>query len=130
MIIVNKTNPARPLVLSKPLPPTVTGLVQHIPVVLKPGTNEVSDDVRLVIEKSATVKEWMKRSWVKILTGSKDKKGASGVGAFDDDQAVDLVNDCFDMKQLCAWKEGETRESVRIAMVERIAVLKEAAKED
>ncbi len=130
MIVVNRTNPARILVASFPLPPTVTGLVQHQPVVLKPGTNEIPDETKAIIEKSATVKEWVKKKWIAVLSGNKDKKGATGVGAFDDEQAIQLVEDCFDMKQLAKWKEGESREGVRIAMVERIAALKETGKEE
>ncbi len=129
MIVVNKTNPARILVLSRPLPETRTGLIQHEPVVLKPGTNEIPDDTKAAMEKSATVKEWKKRGWVSVIAPKKGAEKETGVGAFDDGQAIELINDCFDMKQLMAWKEGEKREAVRIAMVERITVLKEASKD-
>ncbi len=130
MIIVNKTTPPRPLVLSRPLPETRTGIIQHEPLILRPGTNEIPDEVQEALEKSSTVKEWIKRSWLQVIKTAKGKEKASGVGSFDDEQAVVLINDCFDPLMLTKWKEGEKREVVRVAIVERVAQLKAVGKEE
>jgi hypothetical protein len=130
MIVNNKTSPARILVLSRPLPAGPTGLVQHEPIVLKPGVNEIHDDAAKMIEKSATVKEWLKKGMIKVLAPKKGAEKASGVGGFEEEQALELVQECFDVKALSAWKEGEKREAIRVAMLERIAELKASAKDD
>lgn len=131
MIVVNKTTPPRPLILARPMPPTKTGLVQHQPVVLMPGSNEIPDDMKDIMEKSATIQTWLKKRWVEVKKTDKGaEKGASGVGQFDQETAVELINDCFDMKLLARWKEGEKREPVRVAMIERIALLKETARDE
>ncbi len=134
MIVINKTNPARPLVMSKPSPVTLTGIVQSAPVVLRPGANEIDAETAKQLESSATVKEWLKRGWLEAKKPSVAGKGtkgepATGVMGFESDQAVALVQDCFDVGVLARWKECDAREDVRVAIVERVAALKAATKD-
>lgn len=126
MIIVNKKMPPCPLVLASSQN-TPNGTINVTPIVLKPGVNEVSEAMREFIASSATAKQWVAKQWIAITDGKDPKrKDATGLGAFEEDQALDLVADCFDVALLNRFKEGEKRERVRIAMMERATVLKQA----
>lgn len=129
MIIVNKTNPPRPLIIPKPLPKTVTGIVENEPIILRPGANETADELQATFDSSKSLKEWVKRGWIDVIKAEKGKEKSSGVSGFESDQAVSIVNDCFDVSMLQHWREADKREAVRIAIVDRLSQLATSARD-
>jgi hypothetical protein len=115
-----------------PLIPTTADQMQiknyRTQVQLLPGTNEVTDD-EWKIMKVHLVRE-IERKEISIIEGNpaKDKKVPGGKAHDLKDlpahQAVTLVAECVNPDTLRKWYKEETREEVRLAIVEKMKELK------
>jgi hypothetical protein len=97
-------------------------------VPLLPGTNEVTDDEWEVM-KAHLAREIERREIIPIEAPAKNRKAVPGgkahnlkdVGAAD---AAALVADCVNPDTLRKWYREETRDEIRLAIVEKMKELK------
>jgi hypothetical protein len=96
-------------------------------VQLLPGVNEVTDDEWKVLEVHLN-REIKRKEIIKIEKEVQKSKRAPGGKAknlteFPADKAVAFVNECVNPDTLKKWYQEETREEVRLAVVEKMKEL-------
>lgn len=96
-------------------------------VQLLPGVNEVTDAEWLVLEVHLA-REIKRREIIKIEKEvPKSKRAPAGkarnLKEFPSDKAVALINECVNPDTLQKWYQEETREEVRLAIVEKMKEL-------
>ena len=97
-------------------------------VQLLPGTNEVSDDEWLVMQDC--LKREIKSKVITVITVTADEKKktsndkANNLKEADIGEALELIENCFNPDTFSKWYQEETREEVRLAVVERMKELK------
>jgi DNA topoisomerase VI subunit B len=96
-------------------------------VQLLPGVNEVTDDEWKILEVHL-VREIKRREIIKIEKDvPKSNRAPSGkaknLKEFPSSKAVVLVNECVNPDTLKKWYQEETREEVRLAIVEKMKEL-------
>lgn len=131
-IAINKTMPAKPLVVSRKHSKVLETGLNTEAVILRPGVNQVDSDTVDSLKDSATVSYWLKTGMLELRENKKTKDGKdeAGLNGFDETLAISLVMDCFDMSLLRKFKEQDKRENVRVAILERLSDLAKAIKVD
>ena len=93
------------------------------PVVLKPGINDVPDDVWARCRNSKFVKQRMDCDEPTLVeVGAAPDKGLAGMDMI---RALEVVKGTLDLAMLHEWVEGEKRKKVKDAVQRQIALLEE-----
>ncbi len=122
-VVINKT--VRPLVILVPTS-ALAGQHAHTSSVLKPGANEVEDEVVAALMASDSAAIWIKHNMLEIPKPT--KAGAEGLEGFDLEAASTIINGCYDMESLDSWADSDKRKEVRKAINARKKELQTAAK--
>lgn len=95
------------------------------PVFLKPGTNEVERSVleRLRDHSNQMVFETLTKEGKLSYA---ETQGASTIGSFKPAEAIQMIQDCYDVSTLEQWLDEDKRKDVRVALREQLKTVREA----
>lgn len=99
--------------------------IVHEPVFLKPGTNEVTREIyeRLVHGSSAQVFDSLTKEGKLSFA---EPQGNQTISSFKPSEAVQMIQDCYDVSTLEQWLDEEKRKDVRTALREQLKTVREA----
>ena len=94
-------------------------------IVVAEGTRLTDEEKKIgrIIEVGATVEAPASKGTDKPATGAAKVKSAKTLADFGPSEAEKLVRDTNSLKTLEAWKKSESRDSVRVAILEQIDVI-------
>jgi len=94
-------------------------------IVVAEGTRLTDEEKKIgrIIEVGATVEAPASKGTDKPVTGAAKVKSAKTLADFGPSEAEKLVRDTNSLKTLEAWKKSESRDSVRVAILEQIDVI-------